>query len=199
MSWYHAPLLDLRPDITSCRNVPVWNLRSCIYWAPSLTTARVCNLQCNHSMVRVAQNPKPYPTVSSETPPTWSWSRSHFTTQSQSVCLGIEHPCGTCDQILLPVGRLLSDTCGLVSVGRPLWREDGSEICSVITQWSESLRTRNPSLEGQVPVFISPRNRVAQLYPRALGFVQRIFLKDRIRYVKHLTYIPSVSSLKQLQ
>jgi hypothetical protein len=21
----------------------------------------------------------------------------------QSVCLGIEHPCGTCDQILLPV------------------------------------------------------------------------------------------------
>jgi hypothetical protein len=23
--------------------------------------------------------------------------------------------------------------------------------------------------EGQVPVFISPRNRVAQLYPRALG------------------------------
>jgi hypothetical protein len=25
------------------------------------------------------------------------------------------------------------------------------------------------NLEGQVPVFISPRNRVAQLYPRALG------------------------------
>jgi hypothetical protein len=32
---------------------------------------RVCNLQCNHSMVRVAQNPKPYFTVSSETPLTW--------------------------------------------------------------------------------------------------------------------------------
>jgi hypothetical protein len=27
----------------------------------------------------------------------------------------------------------------------------------------------SPNLEGQVPVFISPRNRVAQLYPRALG------------------------------
>jgi hypothetical protein len=26
-----------------------------------------------------------------------------------------------------------------------------------------------PNLEGQVPVFISPRNKVAQLYPRALG------------------------------
>jgi hypothetical protein len=28
---------------------------------------------------------------------------------------------------------------------------------------------QGPNLEGQVPVFISPRNRVAQLYPRALG------------------------------
>jgi hypothetical protein len=46
--------------------------------------------------------------------------RSYFTTDSQSVCLGIEHPCGTCDQILLPVGMLLSEICGLVSVGRPL-------------------------------------------------------------------------------
>jgi hypothetical protein len=27
------------------------------------------------------------------------------------------------------------------------------------------------TLEGQVPVFISPRNRVAQIYPRALGSV----------------------------
>jgi hypothetical protein len=26
-----------------------------------------------------------------------------------------------------------------------------------------------PNLEGQVPVFISPRNKVAQLYPQALG------------------------------
>jgi hypothetical protein len=34
---------------------------------------------------------------------------------SQSVCLGIEHPCGTCDQILLPVGMLLSEICGHVS------------------------------------------------------------------------------------
>jgi hypothetical protein len=37
MSWYRAPLWDLRLDIISCRNVAVWNLRSCIYWAPSLT------------------------------------------------------------------------------------------------------------------------------------------------------------------
>jgi hypothetical protein len=42
-----------------------------------------------------------------------------------SQCLGIGHTCGTCDQILLPVGMLLSEICGLVSTGRPLWREDG--------------------------------------------------------------------------
>jgi hypothetical protein len=27
----------------------------------------------------------------------------------------------------------------------------------------------SPNLEGQVPIFISPRNRVAQLYPQVLG------------------------------
>jgi hypothetical protein len=27
-----------------------------------------------------------------------------------------------------------------------------------------------PNLEGQVPVFISPRNSMAQLYPQALGY-----------------------------
>jgi hypothetical protein len=70
----------------------------------------------------------------------------YFTTDGQSVCLGIENPCGTWDQILLPVGMLLSEICGLVSVGRPLWREDWSAICSIITQWSESRRTRNHTL-----------------------------------------------------
>jgi hypothetical protein len=29
----------------------------------------------------------------------------------------------------------------------------------------------SPSVKGQVPVFISPRNRVVQLYPRALDSV----------------------------
>jgi hypothetical protein len=66
MSWYRTPLWDLRPDITYCRNVTTRKLRSCFCGAPSLTRGRVCNLQCNHSVVRVAQNP-----VSSETPRTW--------------------------------------------------------------------------------------------------------------------------------
>jgi hypothetical protein len=60
-----SPLCALYPDITSCRNVAVWNLASCFCGAPSLTRGRVCNLQCNHSMVRAAQNPA----VATETPP----------------------------------------------------------------------------------------------------------------------------------
>jgi hypothetical protein len=64
----------------------------------------------------------------------------------------------------------------LLHVGRPLWREDRSAICSAMTRCLESLKTHNHicvllvhlrplNQEGQVPVFISPRHRVAQLYP----------------------------------
>jgi hypothetical protein len=41
---------------------------------------------------------------------------------------------------------LLSESCGLVFVGRPLQQEDGSAICSAITQWSESSTTHNHTL-----------------------------------------------------
>jgi hypothetical protein len=64
-------------------------------------------------------------------------------TVSMPRCRAHSRPC---DQILLPVGMLLSEICGLFSVGRPLWREDGSAIYSVITEWSESRRTRNRTL-----------------------------------------------------
>jgi hypothetical protein len=57
MSWYRAPLWALRPDITSCWNVAVWNLRSCFCGASSLTRGRVSTLHFNHLMVRVVQNP----------------------------------------------------------------------------------------------------------------------------------------------
>jgi hypothetical protein len=50
-------LWDLRLDITSCRNIAVWNLLSCFCGAPCLTREQVCNLQCNHWMVRATQNP----------------------------------------------------------------------------------------------------------------------------------------------
>jgi hypothetical protein len=47
---------------------------------------------------------------------------------SQSVSLGFERPCGTCDQILLPVGMLLAE----ISEGRSYFRTDGH---SVSTSW----------------------------------------------------------------
>jgi hypothetical protein len=62
----------------------------------------------------------------------------------QSICLGVHSE--TCDMILLPVGRLLSERCGLVSMGHPPWPEDGPVVCSAVTQWSESHRTYNHTL-----------------------------------------------------
>jgi hypothetical protein len=52
-------------------------------------------------------------------------------------------------------------------------------FASAVILWSKSRGTHghilqsrlrdSPNLDSQVPVFISPRNRVAQLYPQALG------------------------------
>jgi hypothetical protein len=51
-------------------------------------------------------------------------------TVSRPVCLGIKHPSEAYDQISLPFGiRNTSDSYVLDSVGRPLWREDGSVFC----------------------------------------------------------------------
>jgi hypothetical protein len=87
---------------------------------------------------------------------------------------------------LLPDCSFLSDSCGFLDVEHPLWREHGSVIYLYSCFWTLSeqllwvrvpqkstifycLIWDSPNLEGQVPVFISPGNRVAQLYPRALG------------------------------
>jgi hypothetical protein len=50
-------------------------------------------------------------------------------TVSQSVCLGVEPTLWTFDQILLPFQEFGPEICCLVSVGRPLWREDWSILC----------------------------------------------------------------------
>jgi hypothetical protein len=77
----------------------------------------------------------------------WCWSRSYFTTDGRSVSMSwCRAHSGTWDQILLPVGRMLPESCGLVSVERPFWREDRSVICIAITQWSESRKTSNNTL-----------------------------------------------------
>jgi hypothetical protein len=70
----------------------------------------------------------------------------------------------------------------------------------------ESPRTHNyilshlrlPNLEGQVPVFISPRNRAAQLYPQALGFLfvasSRGYGVSKFKFQLHATDGQSASS-----
>jgi hypothetical protein len=79
--------------------------------------------------------------------PNRSRSRRYFKTDGRSVSMSwCQAYSETCDQILLLVGMLLSESCGLVSVGRPIWRENGSAICSAITQWFESHRTLNHTL-----------------------------------------------------
>jgi hypothetical protein len=64
---------------------------------------------------------------------------------SQSVCLGVGHPFGAHDQLLL-----FPFFCRKVALffvlGRPLWRKEWSVICSVICQWLDSRRTHNHTL-----------------------------------------------------
>jgi hypothetical protein len=84
---------------------------------------------------------------------------------------------------------LLSDICGLHIVGHPLWREDGSVIYSYNSLSLSGLSTSelmttsycfvwgSLNLKGQVPVITSPRNRVAQIHPRALNSTFRRLLR----------------------
>jgi hypothetical protein len=61
---------------------------------------------------------------------------------SRPIRLGIGYLYGAHNQIFL--FPFFCRTIVLLFVlGRPLWREDGSVICSVICQWSEPRRTHN--------------------------------------------------------
>jgi hypothetical protein len=104
-------------------------------------------------------------------------------TVGRPICPGVRHPSGTRDQFffLLEISfrqlrvcyfvapsltrervcnltvQLLLDLARAVTLGLKSRRTHGHNLLSHL---------RLPSLEGQVPVFVSPRNRVAQLYPR---------------------------------
>jgi hypothetical protein len=121
-----------------------------------------------------------------------SWCRAHS---------------GTCDQILLPVWRLLSESWGLVSVGHPLWGEGGSTVCSAITQSSKSCRTRNHTLLShlRLPQPGGPGSRIyvrqeqgGRVIPPSIGFplLHLLWLAGlRWRYSNPpptCTYIPQV-------
>jgi hypothetical protein len=107
-------------------------------------------------------------------------------TVSRPVRPAVRHSSGTRDQFLPFSLCLFLDSCRFVDVGRPLWRE----VVSVVFSFCRASPAQpfsdlsppgfmcifyclyfwdSPNLEGQVPVLISPRYRVAELYPRALG------------------------------
>jgi hypothetical protein len=115
----------------------------------------------------------------------WSESQSYVTTDGQSVSrsvyLGVKHPSGTYDQFFITVWQLPVCSCGALSLtrGRVCRLQLLLAFASAVVHGSESPGSRDhillsqirdsPNLEGQVLIFISPRNRVAQLYSHALG------------------------------
>jgi hypothetical protein len=101
-------------------------------------------------------------------------------TVSRPISLGVKNPSGAYDQIFITVRQLRVCGCGVLSLTR-------ERVCrlqlllvlaSAVILGSESGGTHDhillsqirdsPNLEGQVHIFMSPRNRVAQLYPQAL-------------------------------
>jgi hypothetical protein len=100
---------------------------------------------------------------------------------SRSVRLGVKHPSAAQDQIFITVRQLRVCQCGVPSLTKELVcrlqlllvlasavilesQYRGSHDHILLSQIRGSL-----NLEGQVPVLISSKNRMAQLYPQALG------------------------------
>jgi hypothetical protein len=126
----------------------------------------------------------------SDPPPHMYWLKSksklYYDLRScRTVCLGVRHSSGTCDQFLSFL-QLFLDIYRFVDVGHPLWLEVRSVVYSFC--WTSPVQPfwdlsptglmsifyclyfwDSPIMEGQVPVFIPHRIGVAQLHPPALS------------------------------
>jgi hypothetical protein len=100
-------------------------------------------------------------------------------TVSRPVRLGVRHPSGTRDQFFFLLEIFVRQLRVCYFVAPSLSRERVCNLLSLLDSPAQSRETQDrilcpnsldsTNLEGQVPVFISPRNRVAQIYPQALG------------------------------
>jgi hypothetical protein len=178
----HVPLWDLRPDIISCQNVAVWNVRfvsmgrhlwreagSAIcsvitQWSELLRTR-------NHTLLSHLRLPQP------GGPGEVRWG--YFTTDGHSVSMSwYRAPLWDLRLDIISCRNVAVWNLRFVSMGgRPLWREDGSAICGVINGPSCSepetilycLIWDSPNLDDQVPVFISPQQQGGPVIPPPPG------------------------------
>jgi hypothetical protein len=110
-------------------------------------------------------------------------SRSYFATDgqsvSQSVCFGVEPTMGHVTRYYFLPERCCLKIAVSFLWRRPLWREDGSAVCSAITQWSESRRTRDhtllsplrlPQPGGPSSRIYIPQEQGSPVIPRGTGF-----------------------------
>jgi hypothetical protein len=126
-----------------------------------------------------------------------SQSQSHIATDSQSVSKSwYRAPSGLMTRYLI-----LFDNCGLVSVGCPLWREDGSVFC--ICCWSLPAFL-GPSPLGLATIFYCLRFQTSHFVAsydsqgHCGGIRPRLHMGDFLNYIKvkvtlRLTVSQSVS------
>jgi hypothetical protein len=167
MSWYRAPLWDLRPDITFCQNVAVWNFQSCFCGAPSLTRGRVCRLSFSVISNLSVFTSSIYVTCVSqfevfEVPYDWRSVSQYVLVSSILVGLAsryyfLSECCCLKFAVLFLWGTLSDERTGLQFAVQSLNGPSRAEPVTILycLIWDSVI------LEGQVPIFTSTRNMVA--------------------------------------